>query len=125
MKKEMLFEQSAAIKELESLKGAFDSETLRWLIGQDIPELMEEAEYDEVIEQVMIEEKVRSIIFSKAQELGMAHEIKEFFVYRHGGRTIMGVDRDLLDGVMRDIRETGPSAIKGVELLPNRLWLIV
>jgi hypothetical protein len=125
MTKESLFEKSDTIRELESLKGAFESETLRWLIGQDIPELMYEDDYDEIVEQAVIEEKVRSIIFSKVIELGMDNEIKELFIYRFGGMSIMGVDRDILDGVMGELKEIGPSAIKGVELLPNRLWLIV
>jgi hypothetical protein len=127
MKKEQktLFEKSDAVKELESLKEAFNSERLRWLIGHDIPESMDEEQYDEIVEQVMVEEKVRSIIFRKARELGMDKEIKEFIVYHYGDKTIMGVDRDVLDEAMKDIKEKGPYAIKGVELLPNRLWLVV
>ena len=125
MTEETLFEKSDTIKELESLKGAFESETLRWLIGQGIPELMYEDDYDEILEQALIEEKVRSIIFNKVIELGMDNEIKEFLIYRFGGRSIMGVDRDTLDVVMGELKETGPSAIKGIELVPDRLWLVV
>ena len=125
MTKESLYEKSDSIKELELLKGAFESETVRWLVGQDIPELMYEDDYDEIVEQAVIEEKVRTIIFNKVIELGMDNEIKEFLIYRFGGKSIMGVDRDILDGVMRELKEVGPSAIRGVELIPNRLWLVV
>jgi hypothetical protein len=121
----MLLEETDEIKELQSLKGAFSSERLRWLIGQTIPELMDEEQYDEIVDQVIVEEKVRSIIFNKAKELGMEGEIKEFIVYHYGDKTIMGIDRDVLDQVISEFKEKGPSAIRGTELLPGKLWLVV
>jgi hypothetical protein len=125
MEKRMLLEETDEIKELQSLKGAFSSERLRWLIGQTIPELMDEEQYDEIVDQVIVEEKVRSIIFNKAKELGMEGEIKEFIVYHYGDKTIMGIDRDVLDQVISEFKEKGPSAIRGTELLPGKLWLVV
>lgn len=119
----VLFEKVDEIKELEALKGAFDSERLRAILNVQPPETMDEEMYDEIAEEVMLQEKVRTVIFNKAKELGL--DIKEFIIYTHGDKTIMGVDRELMKEIEKALREKGTSGIGGIELIPSRLWLVL
>lgn len=119
----VLFEKVDEIKELEALKGAFESERLRAVIGVQPPRLMDDETYDEIVEEVMLQEKVRAVIFSKAKELGL--DIKEFIVYTHGDKTIMGVDRVLMNDIEKEIKEKGTFEIGGIELIPGKLWLVL
>lgn len=117
----VLFEKIDEIQEIESLKGAFDSERLRWLIGKEVPELMDEEMYDDIVEEVMIQEKVRTVIFNVAKDLGV--EINEFVVYNIGDKTIMGVDGKLMDEIKKEMKMKGTAEIGGIELIPGKLWL--
>ncbi|MDI6655791.1 MAG: hypothetical protein QME59_07935, partial [Candidatus Hydrothermarchaeota archaeon] len=66
----VLFEKVDEIREIESLKGAFESERLRAIIGAAPPETIDEEMYDDIAEEILLQEKVRTVIFSKAKELG-------------------------------------------------------
>lgn len=124
MKQTLAF-KGEEIKELEALKGAFSSERLRWLTGRNIPEQMDEEFYDDAVEQILVEEKIRSKILSNLREFGYGDDIKEFIIYKSGDKTIMGVDRSLLNDMIDEIKKKGSSAIKGIELIPNKLWLVL
>lgn len=119
----ILFEKVDEIREIESLKGAFESERLRAIIGAAPPETIDEEMYDEIAEEILLQEKVRTVIFSKAKELGL--DIKEFVIYTYGDKTIMGVDRELMSEIEKEMKEKGTSAIGGIELIPNKLWLVL